>query len=175
VATTESAVGDRSEARVLFPPDPATPGAAEEPAITARVVYRDASRRVVLLCLDRVPGWALPMPLGERAALAPGRLLLSVRLSDAAGQAPAEKPSWSDTQAEILQIYQPPHYWTEGHLTPWMVGMREPGLFCDAGAPVLDERGVCVAVGGPRGGDAFLTRLIDAAVLRTVLEKWSRQ
>jgi hypothetical protein len=56
-----------------------------------------------------------------------------------------------------------------------MVGMREPGLFCDAGAPVLDEQGVCVAIGGPREGDAFLTRLIDAAVLRTVLEKWTQQ
>jgi hypothetical protein len=110
VATTESAVGDRSQARVVFPPDPATPGAAEEPAIAAQVVYRDACRRVLLLRLERVPGWALPLPLGERAALAPGRLLLSVRPSDAAGQAPAEKPSWSDTQAEIVQVYQPPHY-----------------------------------------------------------------
>jgi hypothetical protein len=53
--------------------------------------------------------------------------------------------------------------------------MRGPGLFCDAGAPVLDERGVCVAVGGPREGDASLTRLIDAAVLRAVLEEWSRR
>jgi hypothetical protein len=56
-----------------------------------------------------------------------------------------------------------------------MVGMREPDLFCDAGAPVLDERGVCVAIGGPRAGDASLTQLIDAAVLRTVVEEWSRR
>jgi S1-C subfamily serine protease len=110
VVTTESTVGDGQEARVFFPPDPATPGAADEPAVAARVVYRDACRRVVLLRLDRVPGWALPVPLGERAALAPGRLLVSVRPSDAAGQAPGEKPSWSDTRAEIAQVYQPPHY-----------------------------------------------------------------
>jgi hypothetical protein len=111
VATTEPAVGDRSEVRVVFPPDPATPDAAEQPAIAARVIYRDVCRRVVLLRLERVPSWALPMPLGgERAAFEPGRLLVSVRSPDGAGQAPAEKSSWSDTQAEIAQIYQPPHY-----------------------------------------------------------------
>lgn len=109
VVTTESAVGDRPEARVFFPPDPAT-AAAAGPAIAARVVYRDACRRVVLLRLDRVPGWTLPVPLGEQAVVAPGRRLLSVRLTDPAGQTPAEGPSWSDTRAEIGQVYQPPHH-----------------------------------------------------------------
>jgi hypothetical protein len=51
-----------------------------------------------------------------------------------------------------------------------MVVIQPPGRFCDAGAPVLDGRGVLIALGGEPA--EYMTRLVDAATVRAALQDW---
>ena len=58
-----------------------------------------------------------------------------------------------------------------------MVGMQPTGYFCETGAPVIDDEGALVAIGGPRqaGDGTFLTRLVDVAAIRATLQAWQEE
>jgi hypothetical protein len=155
VVTLDRVVGDRPGAWVSFPV--AAPAEA-----AGRVAFRASGQGLVLLLLDRVPDAALPLPLGE-GPLRTGQVLYSVRAADG-----------SCSRGTIRVVRQPPHFCgVDSPTTPWMVGM-EPALpFCDAGTPVVDERGALVAIGASLNTDGgSLTRLIDASAVRQALQDW---
>jgi hypothetical protein len=55
-----------------------------------------------------------------------------------------------------------------------MVVFQLPGRFCDPGAPVVDGRGVLVALGAgwPPNDAGYLTHLVDASTVRATVQDW---
>jgi hypothetical protein len=58
-----------------------------------------------------------------------------------------------------------------------MVGLQPQGPFCDAGAPVVDDQGVLVAIGGPPAttGGGVITQLIDTRAVKATLQELAMQ
>jgi len=74
--------------------------------ILARNVFRDETRQLIVLQLERLPDEMVALPLGKWKS-SPGQPLYSVYQSE------VDQPSaakWSYSSGQIRQIIMPPHY-----------------------------------------------------------------
>ena len=109
IVTVARLLGEKASAHVFFAPagamDAAYPIGAQAGTL-ATVVFRDSTRGLVLLRLERLPTGALSLPLGKWA---PGSMLHSVRCQQSRGASP-QAPAVSYCEGRIERILMPPHY-----------------------------------------------------------------
>jgi len=106
VVTPSPVVGDRADLLVSFWTSDSSE--AVEPPVAGRVVFRDATRGLTLVCLESLPAGAAPLVLGDRAP-EPGEELLSVHGWEPRSPAAHDLPC-SYSRGKIRQVIMLPHY-----------------------------------------------------------------
>jgi HEAT repeat protein/S1-C subfamily serine protease len=114
-------------------------------AVRARVVASDPRRDLALLKLERVPPGVPVLPLA-RESPSPGRKMHSIGASGVDLKT-GKGTLWRYTSGDVRQVYQRTDTYPDGQtISAWTVETQSPVNPGDSGGPVVDDRGVLVAV-----------------------------